>query len=110
MTILLADRCDEQRVIDLERQQWLHEVLVALGANAAIVEAGGMDAKDHLTALEIEVWESAEGAVDIHRRGKLVAQWKLPRLTLVKETADKWYYEIHLNEWALPFQAKKGGK
>ena len=110
MTILLADRYDAQRVLELEKQKWLHEVLVALGANAAIVEAGGMEAKDHLIAFELEVWENADGAVDIRRGNKLVAQWKLPKYVLVKETADKWYYEIHLNEWALPFQVRKGGK
>jgi hypothetical protein len=110
MTILLADRCDERRVVELEKQKWLHEVLVALGADATIVEAGEMEAKDHLAALELEVWENADGTIDIHRRGKFVAQWKQPKFILVKETADKWYYEIHTNEWAQPFQAKKGEK
>lgn len=110
MTILLADRGDERKIVDLERQKWLHEVLIALGADATTIEAGGMEAKDHLAAFELEVWESVDNTVDIHRRGKLIAQWKLPKFILIKETADKWYYEIHLNEWALPFQAKRGGK
>ena len=109
-TVLLADRCDEQRIIDLERQKWLHEILVALGADKATIEAGGMDAKDHLVALALEVWENADGTIDVKRGEKLVAQWKLPKLVLIKETAEKWYYEIHLNEWAQPFQVRKGGK
>ena len=108
MTVLLADRLDEQRVIDLERQKWLHEVLIALGADAEIIEAGGLDAKNHLAAYELEVWETYFGTIDIHRKGKLVAQWKVPKIIVIKETAEKWYCEIHLNEWALPFQAKGG--
>lgn len=108
MTVVLADRCDEHRVVELEKQKWLHEVLVALGANADVLETGGMDARDHIAALELEVWENGSGEIDIERRGKRVAQWKEPKFILIKETPDKWYYEIHLNEWALPFQAKKG--
>jgi hypothetical protein len=50
------------------------------------------------------VWDKVSGEVDILRKGKLVAQWKQPKLKLIKEAPGKYYYEIHLNEWALPFQ------
>lgn len=38
---------------------------------------------------------------------KIVGEWKYPKIILKKEGKNKCYYEIKLNEWALPFQMKE---
>jgi len=104
-SVILADKRDEQKIINEEREIWVFNVLVALGADEDIlVEIKKEDMSEYLAIMELEVWDKVNGEVDILRKGKLVAQWKQPKLVLVKEVPDKYYYEIHLNEWALPFQ------
>jgi hypothetical protein len=103
-TIILADRRDEQKVISEEKEIWVYNILVALGADEDILaEIKKEDMSEYLSMLELEVWNKVSGEVDIFRKGKLVAQWKQPILKLIKKV-PKYYYEIHLNEWALPFQ------
>lgn len=105
-TIVLADRYDEQRVLEEEKRDWLNRVLVALGLSEDLLDSDNL--RDHLTALGLEVWHGiADGSVDMLRNGKLVAQWKHPKFVLIKELSGKYYYELHLNEWALPFQMRK---
>jgi hypothetical protein len=108
MATILVDRGDEQKIIDIERRKWLIEVLVALGANEKTLESEETNSKDYLGGLDLEVWKGHEGTIDILRRGKIVAQWKVPKLILIKESQQKFYYEIHTNEWALPFQMSRG--
>lgn len=106
-SIILADRCDLQRIIKEEKKDWVYNVLIALGADKNIL-ASNEDISEYLSLLEIEVWDNiSANTVDISRKGKLVAQWKIPKFKLVKEGKNKFYYEIQLNEWALPFQMRR---
>lgn len=109
--VILCDRGDEHVVIEEEKTSWIHDVLVALGVGTEIIEdEDGMVLKHYLDAHAIDVWQDLEsGEVEIHRNDKLVAQWKYPALTLIKESRLKWHYEIKLDEWALPFQMKERG-
>lgn len=109
--VVLADKGDEQRVIAEEKEEWIYQVLMALGvAEEILVDLSNDDIVSYLTSIEIEVFDNHDDTIDILREGKLVAQWKKPRLVLVKEGFRKYYYEIHLNEWALPFQMAKRGE
>lgn len=106
-SIILADRCDLQNILKEEKKNWVYNVLVALGADKDIL-VSNKDMSEYLSLLEIEVWNNiGTNAVDIFRKGKLVAQWKNPKFRLIKEEKNKYYYEIQLNEWALPFQMKR---
>ena len=110
--IILADRQDELNVVNEERQVWLQKVLVALGADAEVIKNNTIDAKNHISSLGLDVLLKPEGEIDIIRfehneDGEeiedLVAQWKQPELILIKKENEK-YYEIHIKEWARPFQ------
>jgi len=110
-TIILADRGDQNRVIAEEKREWLVNVLLALGVREEALELGSHELVKYLSMAGIEVWSNCDGSLDIYRfdgedNKKIVAQWKVPDLILIKDTPRKWYYEIHLNEWALPFQMK----
>jgi hypothetical protein len=107
-TVILVDRHDEQRVLEEEKQGWLRRVLVALGMTEDLLDSD--DLRSHLAVAELEVWHGSDGSVDILRRNKLVAQWSSPKFVLVKDSSGKTYYELHLNEWALPFQMHKKGE
>lgn len=110
MSVILCNRGDEYKVIAEEQQEWIHKVLVALGVDESILSNDYDDIKvrEHLDVRSIEVWKDiTNNTVDILRNEKVVAQWKQPKLTLVKEGKNDWYYEIQLNEWALPFQMQR---
>ena len=108
--IVLADRGEEQKVIEEEKQEWLIRVLLALGVKEeALNELQGSDLIDYLSMASIEVWSNYDGSIEVLRKDKVVAQWRVPELILIK-SAPKWYYEIHLNEWALPFQMQRRRK
>jgi len=102
--IVLADRGSEQEVIEEERQEWLTEVLLALGVPAKAFELEPNDIKNYLSGIEIEVWDNVDGSLDVYKSDDVVGQWKPPKLILIKETPKKWYYEIHINAWARPLQ------
>jgi len=109
--VVLADRRDEQKVIREEKEVWIYDVLVALGADEDILASvPERDMAEYLALLEIEVWHNADSTTDILRKGKLVAQWQRPNLILVKEGKNKYYYKIQINEWALPFQTQQRGE
>jgi len=124
---ILVDIGDEREVIEEERQNWLRRVLVALGADEAVISENTMEAKRHLAELDIIVWRHADGAVRIYRpqyawfevpdekteavaevpvesAQKLVAEWLPPKMVRVKEGGGRQHYRITLREWALPFQ------
>ena len=104
---ILADKGDEQKIIAEEKEEWLYQVLMGLGvAEELIVDLNNEDLISYLTTLEIEIFDKYDDTIDIFRKDKIVAQWKKPKLTLVREGKNKYYYEIKLNEWALPFQMK----
>lgn len=102
--VILCNRGDEHEIIEEEKAFWIKDVLVAIGVDEEIVNKGGMDLKFYLDSHEIDVWQNLEnGGVEIHRKDKLIAEWKYPRLVLKKDGRN-YFYEIKLNEWALPFQ------
>lgn len=102
---ILVDKEDLTSTIEEEKQIWLTKVLTALGVNEKRLEKD--DVKEYLMGLQIEVWNNlASGTIDIFKNSKMVAQWKAPRTVMRKEGKDI-YYEIYLNEWALPFQMQK---
>jgi hypothetical protein len=103
--IILVNTEDVTDTIKEEKYLWLVKVLVALGAREDLLNED--DRRDHLRSIGLEVWSNVkDDSIDILRYNKLVAQWKTPKLIKVKEGENKYYYEIHLNEWALPFQIK----
>lgn len=106
MTVILVNTEDVTDTIEEEREAWVERVLVALGADQNRIK--DIDSREYLMSLNLEVWNNiSNGCVDIHRDSKIVAQWKEPKLIKKKEDKNKYYYEIHLNEWALPFQMRR---
>jgi len=122
MTRIMVDVGDERKVIEEERQNWLHRVLIALGADEEIISENTLEAKQHISQLGLDVETHSDGSIDIARlelsfvkvpgkEGEIpvetgrrfVAQWMLPQLVRIKEK-PKDYYIITLREWALPFQ------
>lgn len=125
VTTILVDVGDEQQVIDEERQNWLHRVLVALGADEQIISENTMEAKRHLGELDIVVWRYADGSLRVFRPQyevfqteveagtqqvpievgqKLLAEWLPPKLVRVREGGGREHYRVTLREWALPLQ------
>lgn len=114
MTTILCSRGDELETIKEEKVEWVFKVLKALGLDEEILRHN-LDEKDdierYLQVNEIEIVDNLDnGELDIFRKRKLVGQWKQPRLILHKEKSNNWYYEIKLNEWALPFQTSRRNK
>lgn len=105
--MILTDRGDEERIIKIERQQWLHDVLIALGIKEENL-SDSLETKEHLAVLELEVWAHND-EIEIKKAGKIIAQWKQPKI-IVRNVDKKLYSEIYLNEWAQPFQLRKGGR
>jgi hypothetical protein len=116
MVTILADVGDELKIIEEEKQLWLHKVLIALGANKEIISKNTIEAKRHLSVLNLDVDMHTNGFVEIVRLEflsnneetktigrKVIAQWFPPKLIKIKNS-PKDYYRIVLNEWALPFQ------
>ena len=104
--IVLSDRGDEQKVIEEEKQNWLIEVLLAMDVPTKAFELDLEDLRSYLATNGIEVWNNFDGTMDIYADDEIVAQWKTPKLILIKETPSKWYYEIHIDAWARPLQNK----
>ena len=111
MSIILADKEDYQKVINEEKEEWIYQVLVGLGVNEELlVESVNEDIISHLTSLSIEIIDFLDTEnIKIMRENKIVAEWKYPKLILKKEE-NRLYYEIYINEWALPFQMKNRSK
>lgn len=103
MWVVLADRGDEINVIEEEREEWVNNVLIALGVPQEILTYNKDIIKTHLLSLQIEIWQNEKGAIDIYKDDKIIAQWKEPKLNLIKEPKSM-YYEIQINAWALPLQ------
>jgi hypothetical protein len=110
--VILADIEDHQKIIKEEKEEWIYQVLVALGVpESLIVDSSNEEIIGYLTAVEIEVFDHlGKDSVEISRAGKVVAEWKPPKLMRKIGDDGKHYYEIHFNEWALPFQMSRRGK
>jgi hypothetical protein len=103
--IILVNSEDVTDTIEEEKRNWALKVLKAFGANEKRLQED--DVKEYLMSLKLELWNNlSDQTIDILRDGKLVAQWKVPKLIRKKEN-NGFYYEIHLNEWALPFQMNR---
>ena len=103
--IVLADRGSEQNVIEEEKQEWLTEVLLAIGVPTEAFKLDPNEIIDYLASIEVEINRNeGDGTLDIYKSDDIVAQWKVPKLILIKETPKKWYYEIHINAWARSLQ------
>jgi len=100
--IILADRGDEQKVIKEEREEWVNKVLISLGITQEIFQEREQ-CRNYMLSLDIEMWENEKKEITIYHRDKLVAEWKQPKLVLIKEPKSM-YYEIHLKCWARPLQ------
>lgn len=110
--IILANRGDEQKIVAEEKEEWVYQVLLALGIDEKILtELDNKDIVDFLNTVGIEIFDNlGEESVKIVKNNKTVAEWKQPKFILKKD-GKEYYYEIHLNEWALPFQmSRKGDK
>lgn len=107
--VILCNRGDEHEIIEEEKVIWIRDVLVAIGVPEDIVDdEDKMTLKHYLDAHMIDVWQNLEdGSATVHRDDKLIGEWKYPKLTLKQEGKGKWFYEIKLQEWALPFQMKE---
>lgn len=113
MSVILCDRGDEYKVIEEEKEEWIRDVLIALGVDEKMfnTDIDETDFREYLDVREIEIWKNlTSGKVEIFRKDKLVAEWKSPKLVLIKDKPNKLYYEISLNEWALPFQMSGRGE
>lgn len=101
---IITERYNEKKVINEEKEKWIKKVLVALGADEDILNSlKKEDFIGYFSILEIEVWRNYDDTVNIIKKGKLVAQWKIPNIKLIKKN-NKLYCEIKFNNWALPFQ------
>lgn len=104
--IILCNRGEEYKIIYEEKEEWIYQVLLKLGIKEDIlVDLDNENLISYLTSLDIEIFDNVDETIEIYKNFKLVAQWKIPRLVLRKEN-KKLYYEIHLNEWALPLREK----
>jgi hypothetical protein len=90
-TIILADKGDEQKIIEEEKAEWVFQELLAIlidfniepkVAEEMVVELDNSELITYLTSLEVEIFDSTEGSVEIVKKGKTIAQWKRPKLTM----------------------------
>jgi hypothetical protein len=111
MSVILANKEDYQKVINEEKEEWIYQVLIGLGVNEELlINSTNEEIISHLTSLGIEILDFLDiENIKIMRENKIVAEWKYPKLILKKENS-KLYYEIYINEWALPFQMKNRSK
>lgn len=109
-TIILANRGEETKIIEEEKEEWIYQVLVALGVGEDfLVENSNVSVIEYCKSIQIEIIKNlGEETVVIFKNGKTIAEWNKPNLFLKKDK-DGLFYEIHLNEWALPFQQIRKG-
>jgi hypothetical protein len=90
-TIILADKGDEQKIIEEEKAEWVFQELLAVlidfniepkVAEEMVVELSNSELITYLTSLEVEIFDSTNGSVEIAKKGKTIAQWKHPKLTM----------------------------
>jgi hypothetical protein len=95
--LILANKGDERKVIEEEKEEWVLNVLSSLGVSNEIFNLEKGKLLEHLFSHHIEVWKNGEG-VDILKNDKIVAQWKKPEI-IIRKNKNEFYCEIHLNEW-----------
>lgn len=90
-TVILADKGDEQKIIDEEKAEWVFQELLAIlidqnidpeVAEEMVVELDNSELITHFTSLEVEIFNHPDGSTDIMRKNKIIAQWKPPKLTM----------------------------
>ena len=120
---ILCNLSDANATIKEARDEWIIEVLLALGISEEIIELGfdGRGRDDYIYEMDelgIAVELHSSGEVDVYKKvwidseteensgwlpstkQHLVAQWKIPeRVRRIK--GNKVYYELHLREWSI---------
>lgn len=109
--VILADRGDEQKIIIEEKEKWVNQVLLAIGIEETVLNnLPREEVVEYLNSQYIEVIDNlGEESIDIFKNSKKIASWSSPKIILRKEN-NKYFYEIHLKEWALPFQMLRKGE
>jgi len=104
--IILADKGQEQKILNQEKNEWVRNILFALNLPNEIFNLNNEQFKEYLDNHEIEIWSYYNGYLDIYKQNKIIAQWKDVKFILIKNNKNpkKSYYEIHVNEWAQPLQ------
>lgn len=98
--IVLANKGEEQKIVEEEKEEWIREVLSALGVPEEAFELE--DIKEYLITANIEIWNNAGESIDIYKDEEIVAQWKGVEFVLIKD--KPLYYELHIDAWAGPLQ------
>lgn len=89
--VILADKGDEQKIIAEEKAEWVFQELLAIlidfniepkVAEEMLVELANDELISYFTSLEVEIFNYAGGSVDIIKKGKTIAQWKIPKMTM----------------------------
>ena len=90
-TVILADKGDEQKIIEEEKAEWVFQELLAIlidqdidpeVAEEMVVELDNSELITYFTSLEVEIFNHADGSTDVIRKDKVIAQWKPPRITM----------------------------
>lgn len=121
---ILCNLSDANETIKEVRDEWIIEVLLALGVSENIIELGFNDTgRDdyiyEMNELGIVVELYSNGEVDVFKRvwvngaseensgwlppteKHLVAQWKNPERIRKIDGNNDVYYELHLREWSI---------
>lgn len=121
--IILCNLSDANETIKEARDEWIIEVLLALGVPEETIELGFDDiGRDdfiyEMNEIGISVELYSNGEVDVYKKvwingpteessgwlpptkQHLVAQWKIPE-RIRKIEGNEVYYELHLREWSI---------
>lgn len=97
MVKMLVKRGQEQIKIEEEKQKWVIKTLSSLGISNDLLKSKNEQIIDYMFSYGIELLESTNGEINIYKNHKLVAEWKIPKLTLIKRNNEQ-YYEIIFNK------------
>lgn len=94
---MFVKRGQEQIKIEEEKQKWVIKVLSSLGLTNDLLKLKNEQIVDYMFSYGIELLEASNGEIDIYKNHKLIAKWKIPKLTLIKRNNEQ-YYEIIFNK------------
>lgn len=93
--IILADRYKAQETIKEEKDNWVVNLLIAIGMT---IEEIKQDNADVLIKYGIEVWDHLNnGDVEIKKDSVLIGKWYAPKLEAKYDEKGTIYYEIRLD-------------
>lgn len=124
--IILCDLSNAIEVTEEARDEWIIDVLLALGISEELIEMGFSDGDDYeefkfsMNEEGIDIELLSNGEVNIYKKvwidghteegsgwlpptpDHLVAQWKNPeRVRRISKDGNEVYYELHLREWSV---------